>query len=297
MDSRSSELATYLRSRRARLDPADFGFEGGVRRVPGLRREELASLAGISGEYLKRLEQGRSNQVSEQVLGSLARALRLDGSEVAYLYRIALPAPAAPGDRRDPQSVSESVIALLRHWSDVPAYVFDSNQDIVAINEMADVLIPGYAQSGDNIVYGAFAVLRDYPDNEEFVRIAATSVAALRFYGDPHNPRLHEILARLSAESVLFRRMWAAHDARPMTAGTVPISVGGSELVQFPWQILEVPGGFFMTFWPIPPGSRADDLLERIRRTRITGRDLRGPLRGWPARQGSRSLDRPHGSR
>jgi transcriptional regulator with XRE-family HTH domain len=284
VDSRSSELATYLRSRRARLDPADFGFEGGVRRVPGLRREELAALAGISGEYLKRLEQGRSNQVSEQVLGSLARALRLDGSEVAYLYRIALPGPSGQPDARHPQQLSESVIALLRHWSDVPAYVFDSNQDIVAINEMADVLSPGYAQFGDNIAYGAFAVLRDYPGNEGFLEIAAVSVAALRFYGDPQNRRLHEILGKLSSESVLFRQMWAEHEARPMTAGTVPISVGGSELVDFPWQILEVPGGFFMTFWPVAPGSRADELLEGIRRTRITGRDLRGPLRGWPAR-------------
>jgi transcriptional regulator with XRE-family HTH domain len=285
MTSRTSPvLAQFLRSRRARLDPATFGFSLDNRRTPGLRREEVAQLAGISRDYYVRLEQGQGHQMSDQVLNCLAVALHLDETERTYLYRIARPVPSSRASHREPMPVSEQVLTLLSSWANVPAYVIDSNQDIVAINEMADYLSPGYAWYGDNIAISAFAVLKLYPGIADFVDIARSTVAALRFNADPDNPRLREIVGQLSVDSPLFRQMWTDHDARPMTEGTVPISVDGSEFVTFPWQILEVPGGFSMTVWPVPDGTRAHELLIQIRETKLTGRPVRGPLQGWPIR-------------
>jgi hypothetical protein len=220
--------------------------------------------------------------MSDQVLNSLADALRLDETERTYFFRIARPNPSSPGARRGPIPLSQQVLALLSSWSDMPAYVIDSNQDIVAINEMADCLSPGYAWYGDNVAISAFEALKMFPGNADFVDVARSTVAALRYHGDPGNPRLREIVGQLSVDSSLFRRMWTDHDARPMTAGTVPISVDGSELVTFPWQILEVPGGFSLTVWPVAEGTRAHEILTHIRRTKLTGRGVRGPLEGWP---------------
>jgi len=282
--SRTPVLAQYLRSRRVRLDPASFGFSLDNRRTPGLRREEVAQLAGISRDYYVRLEQGQGHQMSDQVLNSLAAALRLDETERAYLFRIARPVPSALAANRTPQPLSEQVLTLLSSWSNVPAYVIDSNQDIVAINEMADYLSPGYAWYGDNTAISAFEVLKLFPGNADFIDIARSTVAALRFNGDPDNPRFREIIGQLAVDNSLFSQMWIDHDARPMTEGTVPISVDGSELVTFPWQILEVPGGFSMTVWPVADGTRAHELLTHIRETKLTGRPVRGPLQGWPIR-------------
>ncbi|MDO9394999.1 MAG: helix-turn-helix transcriptional regulator [Herbiconiux sp.] len=284
MNSRQSVLAQFLRSRRARLDPRAFGFgDDDGRRVPGLRREEVAQLAGISRDYYTRLEQGQGHQMSDQVLDSLADALRLEPAERTYLRRIARTDRVVVARPDGPVPITEPVLSLLENWSHVPAYVFDSNQDVIAINEMADILSPGYAMYGDNILIGAFAVLREYPGIENYEQTVRDTVAALRFHGDPGNPRLREIVGELSVTEPLFRRVWSQHEARPLTAGTIMISVDGSELVEFPWQVLEVPGGFFMTFWPVEEGTPADELLARLRETRITGRGIRGPRRGWPA--------------
>jgi transcriptional regulator with XRE-family HTH domain len=272
-------LAEYLRARRSQLEPASFGFQDDNRRVTGLRREEVAQLAGISREYYIRLEQGQSHQVSDQVLNSLAEALCLDAAERTYFHRIARPGfvPAEP--RRQRTRLNETVLSLLRTWGDVPAYVTDSNQDIVAINEIADVLIPGLELFGDNIALSSFATVH----NDYIVDIARSAVAALRFYGDPENSRFQEIVGELSVANPIFRRLWSLHDVRPFSHGTVPLAFGGSELADFPWQILEVPGGFFMTVLPAEKGTRAEELLARIRETSLTGRPIRGPLDGWPA--------------
>ncbi|UFS60410.1 helix-turn-helix transcriptional regulator [Subtercola endophyticus] len=283
MSGRSAVLADFLRSRRARLDPVEFGLPKCNRRVPGLRREELANLAGISRDYYTRLEQGQAHQMSDQVLKSLAGALRLDDYERTYLARIAHTGSTPTPRAKEPTPISDQVLTLLKNWSHVPAYVFDSNQDVIAINEMADILNPGYRMYGDNIILGAFAVLRDFPEVENYTQTARITVAALRFHSDPENPRLREIVGELSVSSPVFRRMWAEHDARPLTEGTTMISIEGSEMVEYPFQILEVPGGFFMAFWPVTDGTRAFDLLAHLRETKMTGRPIRGSLRGWPA--------------
>ncbi|MCS5713741.1 helix-turn-helix transcriptional regulator [Herbiconiux sp. CPCC 205716] len=281
-DPRAAALSDFLRSRRGQLDPGALGLPGGARRVPGLKREEVAALAGISRDYYVRLEQGRGHQMSEQVVASLARALQLDGDERSYFHRLASPHPASI-TADVPQPVTATVLALLDQWADVPAYVFDGNEDILAINEMADLVSPGLEWFGDNIVLGAFAVVEMFPDNPDFQEHARRSTAALRFHGDPENERHREIVGQLSVGHVLFRRLWAEHHAYPFISGTVPVSVNGSELVDFPWQILEIPGGFFMAFMPVEVGSTPWRMLAWLRETKLTGRGLRGPMAGWPA--------------
>ncbi|MFB2583725.1 helix-turn-helix domain-containing protein [Herbiconiux liukaitaii] len=283
MLSRTTELTHFLRSRRAQLSPTAVGLpQTGNRRVPGLKRDELAGLAGISLEYYVRIEQGRGHQMSDQVISSLARALRLGVDERSYFVRLARPVPADPVDRGAPQPIGETVLTLLERWREVPAYVFDSNQDIVAINEMADLMCPGLQLYGGNLVIANFEVAKIAPDNEQIIEGARRAVAALRYYGDPDNPRLREIVGTLSTENPLFRQLWAEHSATTFANGTVPVSISG-ELVEVPWQVLDVPGGFFIVVMPVVEGTRVHELFTRLRDTEFTGRPLRGPLVGWPA--------------
>jgi hypothetical protein len=148
---------------------------------------------------------------------------------------------------------------------------------------MADYLNHLYAESGDNIVLAAFMMLRNHPQLDGYEDLARSVVAALRFYGDPDNPRLREVVGELSVIDPVFRRMWSQHEARPLTSGSVRVAIDGSEVVDMPWQILEVPCGFFMVFRPVEEGTRAHALFRQVRETRMTGRGVRGPLRGWPA--------------
>lgn len=276
----SPALAEYLRARRSQLDPESFGFQDDGRRVPGLRREELAGLAGISRDYYTRLEQGRNHEVSHQVLASLADALNLDAAERRYFHRIARPGSGSATRRSEPTPVGDAVLGLLRSWSTVPAYLADSNLDIVAITEMTDILIPSIERYGDNLARAAFAKI----DEDHVQHMALGAVQALRFYGDPHNARFQEIVGELSTTNVVFRRLWARFDVGPFESGTMHLSVLGSELIEFPWQMLEVPGGFFLTVWTGAKGTRAEEMLTRIRENHLTGRPIRGPLEGWPAR-------------
>lgn len=264
------------------MDPADFGFYADNRRVSGLRREEIAELAGISRDYYTRLEQGQAHQMSDQVLHSLAKALRLDSDERAYFYRIARASPEGP---RPTQLVplAPKVLTLLKNWAHVPAYIFDSNLDIVAINKMGDYLNPLYFENGDSIPLAVFTVLRNYPDVQGYKDSARSVVAALRFYGDPGNTRFREVVGELSVIDPLFRQMWSEHEARPLASGSTWITIDGGELVEIPWQTLDVPGGFFMAFRPLEEGTRVHDLFGQVTETKMTGRGIRGPLRGWPA--------------
>ncbi|MDO9395000.1 MAG: helix-turn-helix transcriptional regulator [Herbiconiux sp.] len=283
MTSRTPVLGQYLRARRARLDPGALGLADDGRRVPGLRREEVAERAGISRDYYTRLEQGQGHQMSDQVMNSLAEALQLDSVERTYFERIArgdqprLPRPT------EPVPVSDQVLTLLKSWSHVPAHLFDSNLDIIAINEMGDYLSPLYSLYGQNSVLSALGMMRDHPEYEGYLHVVRSTVAALRFYGDPANPRYRELVGEASVEYPIFRTLWSEHEARPLTDGTFWVSIDGSEPVQIPWQVLEVPGGFFLAFRPVREGTRAHELFAQVRETRLTGRGIRGPLKGWPA--------------
>lgn len=140
-------LAAFLRARRERLKPADVGLaDSGRRRVAGLRREEVAMLAGISADYYLRLEQGRTTQPSDQVLAALAGALQLDDDAAEYMRNLARPAlPRRSGSAAPVEKVDLGLRTLIDNWQLIPAYVQDRHMNVLAANSMAQALLPYFA--------------------------------------------------------------------------------------------------------------------------------------------------------
>lgn len=147
------ELAGFLRDRRARVQPQDVGLETGQRRrTPGLRREEVARLAGMSVDYYIRLEQARGPHPSRQILGALARALRLSDDEREYVYNLAGERGAPPAG--PPQEVPAAILHLLDRMDDTPAYVIDAKYDVLAWNPLAAALLRDRPLTIAGLVYG-----------------------------------------------------------------------------------------------------------------------------------------------
>ncbi|MEU7921369.1 helix-turn-helix domain-containing protein [Micromonospora zamorensis] len=203
-------LGDFLRARRGRVRPDEAGLTSfGRRRVPGLRRDELAHLAGVSQHYLTRLEQGKDRNPSPQVLNALANALRLNPDERAHLTALA----DAPPHGVEHTAVSDAVQQLIDSWSQTPAYVRDRRFDVLAANKLAMALSPLYTP-GQNLVRGMFldpAARALFPD---WAQIAAQSVAALRAEADPRDPATAELISSLLTDSH-FRDSWSLHDVRP----------------------------------------------------------------------------------
>jgi transcriptional regulator with XRE-family HTH domain len=255
---RSTAVGDYLRARRAVLVPEDVGFPShSGRKVSGLRREEVAVLAGISPEYYLRLEQGRDHQPSDQVLASLARALRLGGHGEEYLRRLVRPFAAADGSSG--RAVGrEQFDALLAHWRDVPAFVADANLDIVASNGVAAQLSPIFARGANRLmtVFGTEEVRKVVPDWETRAREV---VGAFRMHGDPENRRYQEIVGELSVRSEEFRRIWRRHDVHVFVEGDTQVRVPPFGSVEFGWRNFAVEGllGYSLTTFFARPGSPA----------------------------------------
>ena len=206
-------LGQYLRARRELVRPEDVNLRPvGRRRVPGLRREELAMLAGISADYYLRLEQGRDHHPSEQVIDALARALKLDEDATAHLHSLSRPAAARrwPEERERAPTSIERLIASLPN---TPAFVHGRYMDVLAANALASALSPIF-NPGVNLVRAVFLD----PDVRTLARdwklLAESTVARLRVLIGPDvdDPRLGEIVTELSARSDEFRRLWARHD-------------------------------------------------------------------------------------
>ncbi|MDY7090723.1 MAG: helix-turn-helix transcriptional regulator [Actinomycetota bacterium] len=224
----NADLKEFLRSRRARLRPEEFGLGGtaGARRVPGLRREELAALAGVSVDYYVRLEQGRNLNPSEAVLDALARALRLDDTERAHLFDLARPREARRRPPRRPQRVAPATYQLLETLDDAgaPAFIVGRRMDVLAINHAARALICDFnALPARDRNYARFIFLdenaRDlHPD---WAVIAAETVATLRVDAGRHpdDPDLSALVGELSVRSEEFRRWWADHQVLARTSG------------------------------------------------------------------------------
>ena len=217
----SSTLGDYLRARRELIRPTDVGLPAGQRRrVPGLRREEVALLAGISAEYYLRLEQGRDQHPSDQVLDSIATALRLDAEASAYLHALAHPVP--PKRRRPPKAekVSTSIRDLIDNWTTTPAYVQGRTMTVLAANPLAIALSPFFAP-GVNTLRAAFLE----PGMRSFYRdwdgMTAKVVPYLRSVlgSEADDPRLVTLIGELSLHSDRFRTLWARHDVRQKSSG------------------------------------------------------------------------------
>ncbi|RCK71242.1 XRE family transcriptional regulator [Desertihabitans brevis] len=212
-----SELGRYLVSRRAQVTPDAVGLPPtGRRRVPGLRREEVALLAGVSVDYYVRLEQGRERTPSAQVVDALASALRLDEDARLHLFRVAGLAPRARAAVTD--RVEESLQELVAGWPDNPAVVYNRAYDVLASNAIADALFHSWSSTRNllHLVFTDPAARTFYVDWDEVVR---GSVAAFRLsHGEaPDDPRVQQVLAELLKASPEFARRWADHDARGKT--------------------------------------------------------------------------------
>ncbi|ANP55299.1 transcriptional regulator with XRE-family HTH domain [Streptomyces griseochromogenes] len=225
---RRAELGEFLRSRRARLRPEELGLPdyGGQRRVPGLRREELARLAGVSVDHYVRLEQGRTLHFSEAVLDAVARALRLDAVEREHLYRLARPwsDPDRPEGPPPSQRVRPGLRRLLDLAADVPAYVVGRNTDILAWNRLAAALITDFGALPPRQRNLARLVFLDEGTRSLYAdwRGKASDVAAyLRLDAGRHpdDPRMAALLDELSAASEDFRQVWAEHRLKDKTHG------------------------------------------------------------------------------
>jgi transcriptional regulator with XRE-family HTH domain len=212
-------LGGFLRARRAQLLPEDAGLPtSGRRRVPGLRREEVAALAGVSSDYYMRLEQGRERHPSRQVLEAVAAALRLDDEAVAHLYRVATPTTRRTRRAHRVERVNPHVRQLLDTWSETPAFVLGGAMDILVRNQLATALFAGF-RSCDNLLRMTFLDPSAHDFYRDWDRAAQSCVAALRRAAgiDPDDPRLIEIVGELSMKSAEFRALWARHDVRGKT--------------------------------------------------------------------------------
>ncbi|MCL3996095.1 helix-turn-helix domain-containing protein [Streptomyces lavenduligriseus] len=223
---RRAELSEFLRSRRARLKPEDVGLSGfgRHRRVPGLRREELAQLAGVSVAYYTRLEQGNGRNVSAEVLDAIARALRLTDAEHAHLTHLAKPKALKKKQVARQQQVRPALRQLLRTMESVPAYVVGRRAEILAWNRMAAALFGDWAEVPPAERNWARLVFLRPEYRELFVdweQKAIDIVCALRMDAGchPDDPKLSALVGELSVKSEEFRRLWATHDVKEKSHG------------------------------------------------------------------------------
>ncbi|GAA3051185.1 helix-turn-helix transcriptional regulator [Pseudonocardia yunnanensis] len=264
----SSKLGEYLRVRRERLRPDEVGLPVGARRrVPGLRREEVALLAGISAEYYLRLEQGRDRHPSEQVLDGLARALQLDADAETYLHELASSGRTRRRRPPRPERVSPSVQSLIDNWTTTPALVQGRLMTVLAANAMAVALSPFFAP-GVNPLRAAFLE----PEMREFYRdwdeMTAKTVAYLRSIvgAGVDDPRLAELIGELSLSSERFRMLWARQDVRLRTSGVTGLlhpQVGPLDLHYEKLALPSAPDQMLITYHA-EPGSPSYERLQLL---------------------------------
>ncbi|MEU3985367.1 helix-turn-helix transcriptional regulator [Streptomyces sp. NPDC026672] len=272
MDNRDA-VSAFLRSRRERITPEQAGLPTyGQRRVPGLRRGEVATLAGVSVEYYTRLERGNLRGVSDGVLDALAQALRLDDTERMYLYdlaRAAGPAPGARARRREARpAVRPSVARIVEGMPGLPAYVMNNRLDALAANPLGRALYAElYADPTcrGNVARFAFfnpAARRFYTDWERMARFA---VGALRIEAgkQPYDRELSNLIGELSTRSDAFRVMWGSQDVHVFRDSTKRLNhpvVGDLELDQ---ETMSLPdeSGLSVVVYSAAPGTPAEDAL------------------------------------
>ena len=270
------DLGSFLRSRRAALSPLEAGvaaFER--RRVPGLRREELAQLAGVSVAYYTRLEQGHSTNASESVLDALARALQLDAVAREHLHNLARP-PQPPSSGRD--AAAPGAARLLRAMPEVPACVADPRMEILAWNPLGHALLAGHLDAdapADPAARPNMArmVFCDPHTRELFVdheAKARETVASLRLAAGrrPRDRRLEALIGELSVNSREFARLWAGAPVHERTSGVRRFAHPLVGRLDLHFQVLAVPasGGQQLITFTAEPDSPAAAALQLLAR-------------------------------
>lgn len=239
---RHHELAEFLRNRRARLSPEQVGLPRGTRRrTPGLRREEVAMLAGVSPEWYTWLEQGRDINVSGQLLESLSRVLQLAETERAHLFLLAL-RQSPPVETYTPPTISPTIYQFLNHMTTSPTSVLDTRSNVLAQNA-AHCLIFGHeepkTERDRNLIWRLFTSPWTKEFNEEWEKLASVYLAQFRAgYGRYINdPWWAQQIAELSEVSPQFRKLWARHDVLNVTEGrkTMHHPVVGDLCFDFLW--------------------------------------------------------------
>ncbi|MFE3178143.1 helix-turn-helix transcriptional regulator [Amycolatopsis sp. NPDC059090] len=277
MDNRA-DIRDFLASRRAKITPEQVGLPTSARRrVPGLRREEVAVLAGVSTEWYTRLEKGHIGGVSEEVLDAVAKALRLDDDERTYLFdlaRAARPARRASSRRKDVR-VPDRIQWLLDSMTLSSAFVRNGRQDIVASNALARALHAPVYESPATAEHGRANIARYLfldRESEKFFpdwdAAASATVALLRAEAgrEPHDRALRELVGELSTVSPVFRDHWAAHDVRIRHEGVKRLQHPDVGLLELTYQSLELPLGqramHDLTTYTAEPGSTSEERLK-----------------------------------
>jgi transcriptional regulator with XRE-family HTH domain len=270
---RREELTEFLKSRRARVQPEDLGLKvyGARRRVPGLRREELAQAAGVSADYYVRLEQGRTDNVSQEILDAVADVLSLSEDERKHLALLAKPARRKVKRRTTTQRIRPGVQALLDSMTDVPAFVLGRRMDVLGWNQLAAALIADFGslepkdRNIPRLVFLDPATRDFYPDWDA---VADETVGYLRTYAGryPDDPELAELVGELSIHSPEFRQHWARHDVKDKTFGTKAQyhHLVGEIIVQY--ETLQPPGepDQLMVTYTVEPGSTSEQNLRLL---------------------------------
>ncbi|MEU4708177.1 helix-turn-helix transcriptional regulator [Nocardia salmonicida] len=270
----SSDIRQFLATRRAAISPAQAGLATyGRRRVPGLRREEVAMLAGVSTDYYARLERGNLTGVSDSVLDAVAGALRLDEAEHAHLRDLARAANTAsrPRRRRPPRQVSAGIQRILEGMTGIPAAVMNERLDLLATNQLGRALyLPVYADPVRPVNLARFCFLDPqaravYPNWDE---AANTTVAMLRTEAgrNPFDRDLSDLIGELATRSDIFRNRWAAHNVRLHRTGakTFMHPVVGELTLSFEVMALSSTPGLTLTAYSAEPGTASADGLSLL---------------------------------
>jgi transcriptional regulator with XRE-family HTH domain len=274
VDTRS-EIREFLTSRRARITPDQVGLASyGPRRVPGLRREEVAVLAGVSVPYYTRLERGDMNGVSESVLSALAGALELDEAERAHLLDLAHaahPTPTRPRRRQARQRVRHEVQWTLDAITGAAAFVSNDRLDILAANRLGLALYSELYETPARPVNTARFVFLDsraeatYP---QWDRVATETVAILRSAAgrDPHNRELSDLVGELATQSEAFRTRWATHNVRFHNTGVKHFHHPGVGELALSFNRLDLAAdpGLTLFTYTAEPGSRSEEALRLL---------------------------------
>jgi len=262
----SSELGEFLRSRRAQIRPEDVGFRAGRgRRVEGLRREEVAALASVSVDYIKRLEAGRITP-SEPVLDSLARALKLDVVERNHLF--ALAGRAAAQDVDTLQDVRPGLLRLLAAVEPLPAFIVGPWLDLLAWNPTASALFCGFERRPPAERNMARLIFLD-PEIRDLFHAGGWSgaglVAALRVRYERGRPdaRVQALISELIERSPVFRQLWEEHGVVKRMKGRKAFNHPDVGEIELDWDRLTVPGGSgqVLMVYSAEPGSPAATAL------------------------------------
>jgi len=280
--TRNSELGDFLRSSRARITPAEVGIDDNgrddavpsARRVAGLRREEVARLAGVSADYYAKLEQGRTKQPSTSVLSAIASALRLNDTERDYLLALVQPHPVAirVADSA-PQRVRPGARRLLENLDRSPAFIMGRGTAILAMNNLAKALFfdlddrpPAYR----NLAVWTFLDPDARHRYVDWQSVAADNAALLRrdAASSPDDPELASIVGLLSVKSEEFRRVWSEHHVFECTYGRKMFAHPVAGRLDLDYETLELPGspGQTLHVYSAAAGSPSDNALRILDR-------------------------------